>query len=361
MPKSKSNELADKLMSELISSRGFQKLWQETALELVGDSQQHQPSHSDKYDNNHINEINSSPNIDSITAGQVVEELSSNIILTVENFLRNLPLGLPHSEDRLNRETANLYSVRVQLDRLSNHSQLQLPQLRLAARRLSYLLKNFSICTSSHFPVPSCSFLASSLCDLLYRYEELCSINEELVPSTASIRLKRAIDDFHYDIVKRLNAILLQRRPQTAATTTTTTSGLGTSCRSFSNLSLSPNILSRTIGGSRVSLAPTIIFQRTPSKPSTKKSFFLSPDLEAARARIRRSRSLLISSSPSNRKTTIDEIERRWRTMLNKDDANAILKSVANREGAESQAALKAACKLTRSVVDEIAKHVERL
>jgi hypothetical protein len=91
MPKSKSNELADKLMSELISSRGFQKLWQEAALELAGDSQQQQQqqtSHSDEFDNNYINEINSSPNIDSITAGQVVEELSSNIILTVENFFK---------------------------------------------------------------------------------------------------------------------------------------------------------------------------------------------------------------------------------------------------------------------------------
>lgn len=152
---------------------------------------------------------------------------------------------------------------------------------------------------------------------------------------------------------------MLQRRPPTAATTTT--SGLGTSCRSISNLSLSPVRLSKTFGGggSRVSLAPTIVFQRTPSKPSTKKSFLLSPDLEAARLRLRRSRSVLTSSTSSNRKATIDEIERRWRTMLSKDDA--ILKSVANREGAESQAALKAACKLTRSVVDEIAKHVEKL
>lgn len=59
------------------------------------------------------------------------------------------------------------------------------------------------------FPVPSCSFLASSLCDLLYRFEELCSINENLVPMFSCTKLRKAIDDFHYDIVKRLNMVSL--------------------------------------------------------------------------------------------------------------------------------------------------------
>uniref|UniRef100_A0A914ZAB8 Uncharacterized protein n=1 Tax=Panagrolaimus superbus TaxID=310955 RepID=A0A914ZAB8_9BILA len=116
MPKSRSNELADKLMSELLSNRGFQKIWQETALELSvsdRDPQHEQLSHSGEYDDNFIFDKNASPSIDSITAGQVVEELSSNITLTIENFLRSLPLALPYSEDRLNRETANLYSVRL--------------------------------------------------------------------------------------------------------------------------------------------------------------------------------------------------------------------------------------------------------
>ena len=134
-------------------------------------------------------------------------------------------------------------------------------------------------------------------------------------------------------------------------TATTTTSGLGTSCRSFSNLN--------TPSPKPVRLAPTIVWTSTPSKSPAQKSFLISPDLEAARYRIRRSRSIL-SSNPNNRRAAIDDIERRWRDILI-DDPEEIFKTVARREGAESQAALKAACKLTRNVVDEIARHVEKL
>lgn len=49
----------------------------------------------------------------------------------------------------MSRETASLYSVRVQIDRLTLNNDLQLPQLRLAARRIGHLLKDFTICISS--------------------------------------------------------------------------------------------------------------------------------------------------------------------------------------------------------------------
>ena len=225
----------------------------------------------------------------------------------------------------------------------------------------------------------SCSFLASSLCDLLYRFEELCSVNEDLVPLISCTKLRKSIDNFHYDIVKRLNSILLQRRP----TTGTTTSGIGTSYYSLSNLSSSQYFHNPTAQHSSrtpAHMAPTIVFQRKTAKPSHQKGYLLPVDLENSRNRLQRSKSMSIRNlhlENSSKKLTIDQIESRWKDLLSDEILNIFeSKDPKSRRSqnsrphkpenlrlqkSESLAALKAACKLTRSVVDEISKHVDSL
>uniref|UniRef100_A0A7E4VTP8 Uncharacterized protein n=1 Tax=Panagrellus redivivus TaxID=6233 RepID=A0A7E4VTP8_PANRE len=353
-------DAVDELMAELIANRAFQRLWLDTALEALEPSNEVNHGHvpSGRTSMSRSRSANGL-DPDACSAGQVIEELAGNVSLAVDGFLNSVQLALPFSDEKLSRDTSSLYSVRVQLDRLSNHanSSLGLPQLRLSARRITMLLKNFVTCVSSPFPVPSCSFIASSLCDLLYRFEDLCSTNPSLVPSTSCTTLHNAINDFHYDVVKRLNAILLhRRRPATAST-----SGIGSSLqKSYSNMSLAQSIPGPSHKGSPAAMAPTIIFQRSPqTKPASQKGFLLSPNLEAARSRVRRSRSSAFRPElhPSN--ADISEITRRWKPLLT-DNADTLIRT-AGREGAESRAALKAACKLTRDVVDEIARRVEKL
>ena len=83
MRESKSYEIAAKIMTELLSNRGFQRIWQETTVDLAS-HRERQPSRALDDDIG-----NSAPPLDSVTAAQVVEELSSNINLTVENFMRS--------------------------------------------------------------------------------------------------------------------------------------------------------------------------------------------------------------------------------------------------------------------------------
>lgn len=94
---SKNEKIAKKLMLELLKNRGFQKLWHEAALDSATTSSNLQSPPSASHNNYNIEDDNivaGSPSIDSITAAQVVEELSNNIILTIENFLRNCNLYL---------------------------------------------------------------------------------------------------------------------------------------------------------------------------------------------------------------------------------------------------------------------------
>uniref|UniRef100_A0AC34QTF6 Uncharacterized protein n=1 Tax=Panagrolaimus sp. JU765 TaxID=591449 RepID=A0AC34QTF6_9BILA len=332
--RSKPRNVLEDLMSALIENRSFQKLWQDEALDLLNltnDEQLQTPKMEDELVLNN----------DSASASLIVDELAHSVHLCVETFLRSLPLALPNSDAKMSRETASLYSVRVQIDRLTLNKDLQLPQLRLAARRIGHLLKNFTIAVSSPFPVPSCSFLASSVCDLLYRFEELCSMNENLVPVFSCAKLRKSIDDFHYDIVKRLNMILLQRRPTTAQTTS---SGIGTMSKSYSNIT---NFANSRHQYHPAAMGPTIVFTRSPQGTSSK-SYLLPPELEEARSRLRRSKSMIIKNQPSKVATKnliLDEIENRWKNLLTDD----FLTNFEKRSGGESIAALKASCKLTRN------------
>lgn len=147
--------------------------------------------------------------------------------------------------------------------------------------------------------------------------------------------------------------ILLHRRPTTRQTTS---SGIGTMSRSYSNIS---NFANSRRSLQPVTMAPAIIFKKSPIGPSSK-SFLLPPDLEEARSRLRRSKSMIIKNQPlkvASKNLILDEIENRWKNLLSDD----ILATFDNRNGVESRAALKAACKLTRDVVEEIAKKVEQL
>lgn len=122
-------------------------------------------------------------------------------------------------------------------------------------------------------------------------------------------------------------------------------------------------------------MAPTIVFQRRTTKPSQQKGYLLPVDLEDSRNRLQRSKSMSIRNlhlENSSKKLTIDQIENRWKSLLSDEVLNIFeSKNPKSRRSqnsgnqrlqkSESLAALKAACKLTRSVVDEISKHVDSL
>lgn len=62
--------------------------------------------------------------------------------------------------------------------------------------------------TFSPFQIANCAFFASCLCDLLYRFEEFCSIHEKNFTSKFE-QLQKAINTFHDIVVRRLNEVLL--------------------------------------------------------------------------------------------------------------------------------------------------------
>ncbi|VDM99768.1 unnamed protein product [Thelazia callipaeda] len=60
----------------------------------------------------------------------------------------------------------------------------------------------------SPFQIANYAFFATSLCDLLYNFEEFCSIREKLF-SKEFIPLRKAIDSFHNVVVLSLNKVLM--------------------------------------------------------------------------------------------------------------------------------------------------------
>lgn len=154
---------------------------------------------------------------------------------------------------------------------------------------------------------------------------------------------------------------MLQRRPTTPGTAT---SGLGTSYHSLSNLSSHNRSQPILYTSGKAAMAPTIVFQSSSRRPATQKSFLLPAELEHSRNQLKRSRSMTINNSNaknSSRRSLIDQIENRWKSLLTDDVIASFEKKPSKRDGAESRAALKAACKLTRDVVDEITKRVDKL
>lgn len=62
------------------------------------------------------------------------------------------------------------------------------------------------ICVFSPFQIANGAFFAGSLCDLLYRFEEFCSIQRRNSSGKLE-QLRKAIDSFHNVVVIRLNKV----------------------------------------------------------------------------------------------------------------------------------------------------------
>ncbi|KAL4001684.1 hypothetical protein ACH3XW_0285 [Acanthocheilonema viteae] len=113
----------------------------------------------------------------------------------------------------INRDAASLFSVRLQLEQFLNSDHFQLLRFEQFIRRLYTLLRCFAARISTPFQIANCAFFASCLCDLLYRFEEFCSIHEKNFTSKFE-ELQKAINIFHDVVVRRLNEMIASRIKQ---------------------------------------------------------------------------------------------------------------------------------------------------
>uniref|UniRef100_A0A0R3RRB7 Uncharacterized protein n=1 Tax=Elaeophora elaphi TaxID=1147741 RepID=A0A0R3RRB7_9BILA len=142
-----------------------------------------------------------------------IDLLICHLKLIAELFTKSSNLAFCDIGANINRDAAALFSVRLQLEQFLNSNHFQLLRFERFIRRLYTLLRYFAARISTPFQIANCAFFASCLCDLLYRFEEFCSIHEKNFTSKFE-QLQNAINIFHDVVVRRLNEMVAARIKQ---------------------------------------------------------------------------------------------------------------------------------------------------
>uniref|UniRef100_A0A1I7XHI1 BHLH domain-containing protein n=1 Tax=Heterorhabditis bacteriophora TaxID=37862 RepID=A0A1I7XHI1_HETBA len=133
-----------------------------------------------------------------------VNELSQCINLTTQAFLSTVDVSICHNDPEHNRDASALFSTRLQVDRMTCRFRTKVDTIRVEAsvRRLLQLLRTFTTRIRSSFQVTNCSTFASTLCDILYIFDN----NLTIIPGYHEFAscLHRSIDDFNEIVVDRL-------------------------------------------------------------------------------------------------------------------------------------------------------------
>ncbi|VDN30856.1 unnamed protein product [Gongylonema pulchrum] len=217
-PPHKTELVAQNMLKDLLGRRSFQKhLIESTAEQLMYGAAK---SHSDSYGQQHFVVSNAGFESPTSYCCAVIDENIGMLVrlldLIAESFIRSSNLAFCDIGVETNRDTAALFAVRVQVDRFLNSNSFQLLQFEQIVRRLCALLRCFAIRISTPFQIANCAFYAGSLCDLLYRFEEFCSIQNQQLSGNFE-QLRKAIDSFHSIVVIHLNKMLAARFKETCA------------------------------------------------------------------------------------------------------------------------------------------------
>uniref|UniRef100_A0A1I7ZXP7 Uncharacterized protein n=1 Tax=Steinernema glaseri TaxID=37863 RepID=A0A1I7ZXP7_9BILA len=192
-------------MSVLLSSRMFQKLWIENTTKALLQS----VCESD--DRCHSSRINTNRS-KAVVVRRIIDELTQQVHLALETFSRSVDLALCHFEaSASNRDSSNLYSAQVHIERFLSEKEFVLSHFEQNSRRVSQLLRLFTKRISTPFHIVNCAFFARVLADILFRFEEYCVIQGR-IPTADTQELKRAIDDFNFQIVQSLNARIIEAK-----------------------------------------------------------------------------------------------------------------------------------------------------
>ncbi|KAI6207544.1 hypothetical protein M3Y96_00020200 [Aphelenchoides besseyi] len=351
------DELACRMMTEILASREFQRHWTEQLAEAMNVQ-------------NKLDSLNNTPipdaenanfrgqNVEEMEVENALEQLIRSLQLSVETFLRSVQLA--DRIERFNCESSTLYSIRVQLDRLVGSERFVHAKFLFVSRRLGYLIKTFIIRLSSAFDVRIMNFFACNLCDMLYRLEEFLSIHRS---TTKGSFLQRATDDFYNNVIKTLNKMQTKNELEVNWRSTQ-------SLRAARSSTLSH---AQTQCTTPTHASPSVFYRKSFSDDKPK-SFLLPADLAEARHRIRQNASIMKKSlgsqqsltsktpqRPSSVRITVQpplsraEIEKRWSRLMEND--RLLQQSMENTP--EDRSAFKMACEITREVVDELEKRIQ--
>uniref|UniRef100_A0A915DEQ7 Uncharacterized protein n=1 Tax=Ditylenchus dipsaci TaxID=166011 RepID=A0A915DEQ7_9BILA len=377
------DDLAEEMMADLLNDRSFQKLWTDLLVEvLVSDIKSPSPAgprlSSKQYRETSCTKINS-------LVDNSLAQLVDTIHLTVDIFLRGVRLSFCDNTTSgdLNREFSALYSIRVQLDRLlmtqekDSSAQWRTKEnvkkltgnseaaAGLIARRLVHLLKNFGVRISTPYSVKNHAFFASSICDLLYRFEEFCSTN---VDSEECVHLRKTVNEFYSTLVKGLDELLL-KQSKTRPRPSTNQEASASFNTPLSNTKRSKS-LAKLCGSTKTA------FILTPEPrlniPANQKSFILPAHLETARRRtsyhkngsrvceqmnagqIKRSGSAPCRKPSSARRLSTQNSKP---TAAKRHRLNGALKIDAEVE----KLALRQACEITREIMVELEQRIQTI
>ncbi|KAI1714234.1 hypothetical protein Ddc_11416 [Ditylenchus destructor] len=378
------DELAEEMMADLLQDRRFQKLWTDMVVDLVLKEQQSASILSGESRRLSNLSRDHTPTRSAL-ADDALDQLIRSLHCTIEVFLRtaNLASNDPALSSDLNREFSTLYSIRVQLDRLCAidekydvaklkriHRSRQIhvnheASIGLLSRRFAQVLKSFNVRLSSSYLITNYALFASSLCDMLYRFEEYCSIHLNNISSQVN-PLRSAIDDFHSNVVKGLNQILTLKQRSTAQQLISPRFSVTPLSRSTTQLSKSRSM--NKLGSPQMSF---VLNQEPMSRQSaSRKSFILPAELERARRKLhsiggRSMRNISTypnkrsgSAPPPLRQTQAQSKRERLKLDFNQQNPSTDIFQI--KSGTERQA-LKQACEFTKEIVEEFVTRVENI
>lgn len=166
--------------------------------------------------------------ISSILDDEILD-LCAAIQVSVDTFNRSLKFLASKADSccethkKIAMRKASLsYSVKVQLERLRCLQKFNPSKCRLLVRQLKSLLKTFATIISCHCDLQVVGFYAASLCDMLYRFEEFCSVTSFPVHAAARkhkqspgnrTALRASIDSFRQIVVTKLEELCTSQSP----------------------------------------------------------------------------------------------------------------------------------------------------
>lgn len=335
-PEVKVEALAADMLEVLLTDRNFQKY----LIDLVVE---HLLSERNVTDVTELVETPRKPPLSSRseTIAAATRSLTSLVESVTETFLRSVDLALFNIVADSNRDAATLFSVRIQIDRFLNSDHINLNRFEQAVRRISALLRTFALRISTPFHIANNAFFASSLCDILYRFEEYCSIYEKKLADEFE-KLRNAIEDFYFAVVKQLNKMVLRQQEEILKR---------------KRKEEMEKILTKTPRRTRSASN----FGEPRLQQSKSAGFLLPRDLNEKRKAIARSvprnRSATLASRSRRTTGVAARIGGKWEKLLNSEPI--LRKSLSSDE--QGLAALRLAREITKDFVDELANRVEKV
>uniref|UniRef100_A0A915C0A5 Uncharacterized protein n=1 Tax=Parascaris univalens TaxID=6257 RepID=A0A915C0A5_PARUN len=209
-PSVKPEALAEDMLCVLLTDRTFQKYLVDAVVEHIMQEASGSEMTHDGLRVHHIREDGMLSVHGEIIASNV-DSLKRLVDSITETFLRSVDLSICEFGADTNRDAALSFSTRIQIDRFLSSNRFELTRFEQSVRRLSTLLRTFATRISTPFQIANCAFFASSLCDILYRFEEFCSIHEKK-SADCFTELRCSIDDFYFVVVHHLNQMVLSHQ-----------------------------------------------------------------------------------------------------------------------------------------------------